>query len=307
MKRIGASFLIGIFFLTVWIPAKTFGQTGQPPAPSVEMQKANGLFNEKKWAEAILAFQSVTKAEPNNGQAWFRLGFSHHSLGQFEAAIEPYRKAIAIGNNPLAMYNLACVHSRLKQTDPAFEWLNKAITAGFLQLQKIQTDTDLENLRSDARYPEIEKAVDKAGNPCKYEPKCRQFDFWIGEWDVTAKGQTVSTSSIQLILGNCVIFENYTNGPYIGKSFNFYDAVLGKWRQTWVDRTGGVIEFAGEFKDGSMRFEGEGHQINGTKSLQRMTFTPLEKDKVRQLGETSTDGGKTWTVSYDFIYVRKNN
>jgi hypothetical protein len=37
----------------------------------------------------------------------------------------------------------------------------------------------------------------------------------------------------------------------------------------------------------------------------KMTFSKLGPDKVRQLGEMSTDGGKTWTVAYDLIYVRK--
>lgn len=307
MRLLRASFLIGLFLAIFWAPPLIQAQTGQPAGPSPEMQKANGLYNEKKWAEAISAFEAVTRTEPQNGQAWFKLGFSNHSLGQFEKAVQAYQKAVAIGKNPLVMYNLACAHSRLKQMDQAFEWLNKAISSGFTQFSNFQNDPDLENVRADSRFQELQKAVDKAANPCKYEAKSREFDFWIGEWEVSARGQKMATSSIQLILGSCVILENYTNGGYTGKSFNYFDAAAGKWHQTWVDAFGGATEFTGEFKDGAMRFEGESHQLNGTKSLQRMTFTPLEKDKVRQLGETSTDGGKTWTVSYDLLYERKKN
>jgi hypothetical protein len=36
-----------------------------------------------------------------------------------------------------------------------------------------------------------------------------------------------------------------------------------------------------------------------------LSFTPLGPDKVRQFEENSSDGGKTWTVGYDFTYVRK--
>jgi hypothetical protein len=36
-----------------------------------------------------------------------------------------------------------------------------------------------------------------------------------------------------------------------------------------------------------------------------MTFFNQGKDQVRQLGEQSTDGGQTWTVSYDLTYRRR--
>jgi hypothetical protein len=40
------------------------------------------------------------------------------------------------------------------------------------------------------------------------------------------------------------------------------------------------------------------------KTLQKMTFFD-QHGTVRQLGETSTDDGKTWTVAYDLVYTRK--
>jgi hypothetical protein len=36
-----------------------------------------------------------------------------------------------------------------------------------------------------------------------------------------------------------------------------------------------------------------------------MTFFNLGRDKVRQLVERTSDGGKQWQVVYDFIYTRK--
>jgi hypothetical protein len=39
--------------------------------------------------------------------------------------------------------------------------------------------------------------------------------------------------------------------------------------------------------------------------IQRMTFHNLGPDKVRQHGENSNDGGKTWTTSFDLEYRRK--
>ena len=143
-------------------------------------------------------------------------------------------------------------------------------------------------------------------SPCVASPQHRQFDFWVGEWDVINKDTKIATSSIQRIVSDCIIFENYSQlDGYTGKSFNFFDAALGKWRQTWVDRMGSVSEFTGEFKDNAMRFEGETHRRDGVKVLRRMTLFNLGPERVRQYSERSLDGGKTWSVAYDFTYLRR--
>jgi len=40
-------------------------------------------------------------------------------------------------------------------------------------------------------------------------------------------------------------------------------------------------------------------------ALVRMTFTPVDRSTVRQLGETSFDAGKSWQTSYDLYYHRR--
>jgi len=163
-----------------------------------------------------------------------------------------------------------------------------------------------------ASINEAQALVQQAQHVCANTPEHRQFDFWIGEWEVrnsegqAGAGQAVGTSSIQRIIDSCVVYENYSEGEdFTGKSFNFYDPTLRKWRQTWVDNTARVSEFVGEYKDGAMRFEGESHLPNGAKVLRHMTLFNLGPDRVRQLSEASRDGGKTWRVNYDYTYVRK--
>ena len=135
----------------------------------------------------------------------------------------------------------------------------------------------------------------------------RQFDFWIGDWDVHVGGQQAGTNTIQLILDGCVLQENWTGSKGgTGKSFNVYDSAKGKWQQTWVDSTGNVLELYGEFKDGVMRLTGENVR-NGKKTLQRLSFFPLEKNRVRQLWEQSQDDGKTWSAVFDGLYIRKGS
>lgn len=141
---------------------------------------------------------------------------------------------------------------------------------------------------------------------CESIPEYRQLDFWVGDWDVTSEGRKVASSSIQRILRGCVIFENYSQGSENeGKSFTFYDSVLKQWRQTWVDHSGVVSEFTGVFKDGSMQLEGVTHRPNGVTIMRRMTLSPMSDGRVRQFSQRSEDGGKTWLLAYDFVYVRR--
>ena len=135
------------------------------------------------------------------------------------------------------------------------------------------------------------------------DPK-RQFDFWIGVWDVTDSGKVIAASTEELTVDSCMLIENYFESDgYTGKSINFFDPYLKKWRQTWVDCQGNVSEFVGEFRDGAMRFEGESHRA-GKKIFRRLTFFNLGPDRVRQYSEASLDGIK-WHVNYDYLYIRK--
>src|SRR5262245_16207650 len=161
------------------------------------------------------------------------------------------------------------------------------------------------NILAQSQQPSSQSNAPPSAKPCGANPEYRQFDFWIGEWDVQAGGQQAGTNSVQLILGKCVVFENWTGARGMnGKSFNVYNVAKGKWQQTWVDDRGVVLELTGEFKDNAMRLAGEVVR-NGQKTLHKLTFFPLEGGRVRQLWESSQDDGKTWSTVFDGLYIKK--
>ena len=135
-------------------------------------------------------------------------------------------------------------------------------------------------------------------------PENRQFDFWIGEWaPQNVQGVTVGTSSIQLILKSCIIFENWNTPVSAGKSFNLYDVKDGKWHQTWVDNSGMLLLLEGQFNGKSMVLEGKTIDQAAKETKHRITWTPNADGSVRQLWE-STDAKGAWTVAFDGLYKR---
>ncbi|MEX1138141.1 MAG: hypothetical protein WEB33_03940 [Bacteroidota bacterium] len=141
--------------------------------------------------------------------------------------------------------------------------------------------------------------------PCS-GPEYRQFDFWIGEWDVVnPKGDTVGASRIEPVEGGCGVLENYaTMRGYSGKSINAYNSARQQWQQFWVDNQGDVLEFAGTLEGNELRYTGESKGQYG-RVLHKLTFFHINRERVRQLWEQSSDEGKTWAVVFDGMYHRK--
>ena len=143
--------------------------------------------------------------------------------------------------------------------------------------------------------------------PCS-APEHRQFDFWLGDWQVSdPSGKPVGENRIVALHGGCVLSENWSGaGGYTGSSLNAYDNDRKLWHQTWMDSGGGVLQIDGKFADGRMTLAGDAPgEKPGEIVRNRITWTPLPDGRVRQLWESSTDGGKTWTTAFDGLYKRK--
>jgi tetratricopeptide (TPR) repeat protein len=275
-----------------------------------ELETADQLYKSEQWEKVVEAYKKLSVKDPSFSLAWMRLGMAYQKLGRLTEAIDALQRAAKTGAPPAQVQlRLAQTYARAGEQDKAFESLNKAVAAGITNVQSILMDSDLVVLRPDKRFEQIISDMQKNATPCRYSPEFRQFDFWLGEWNVEANGQLAGTSSIQLILDDCVIFENWTSRGlsqgYSGKSFNIYNPALKKWEQLWVDNAGGVIKFQGEFKDGELRYAGKTPQADGTTVHERLTFSKLSEDRVRQRWEQSRDGGKSWQVVFDGTYQRR--
>ena len=138
-------------------------------------------------------------------------------------------------------------------------------------------------------------------------PEHRQFDFWIGDWEVTNPvGKPAGRNRIEPILGGCALRETWTGaGGSSGTSYNAWDRQRRRWHQTWVDDGGLVLRLEGGFADGKMVLSGETLDSSGTAVLNRITWQETGPGAVRQLWEVSGDGGKSWRVVFDGRYRKR--
>jgi hypothetical protein len=144
--------------------------------------------------------------------------------------------------------------------------------------------------------------------PCS-SPEHRQFDFWLGDWEVRdPAGKVVGRNHLTSLHKGCAMLENWTGaGGYTGSSLNIYDADRRKWHQTWVDSGGGLLQLEGAWADGSMVLAGVASSPDapGEVTVNRITWRPLPDGRVRQHWETSTDKGRTWKTAFDGFYSKQ--
>lgn len=151
--------------------------------------------------------------------------------------------------------------------------------------------------QDDASVPPTKKTV-----PCS-EPEARQFDFWIGQWEVISNGEVAGHSRITRVHGNCTILEDYDTAPgsYEGKSFNYYDARDASWHQVWVDNSGLRLNLRGGYADKKMILSAA--RIGAaTATIDRISWTDNDDGTVRQQWDVSQDDGATWQNVFDGLY-----
>tara|TARA_R110001606_G_scaffold377951_3_gene537403 strand:+ start:1853 stop:2419 length:567 start_codon:yes stop_codon:yes gene_type:complete len=134
------------------------------------------------------------------------------------------------------------------------------------------------------------------------------FDFWVGEWNVYAPddGPYQGHNSITRAQGGCLISERWSGASgSTGESMNFYDPLVGAWRQVWVS-PGNFIDYTGGLNaDGAMELTGEIHNTgNGVRAPFRGVWTLQEDGSVRQhFQQQGSDG--SWSDWFVGIYVRQ--
>jgi len=199
-------------------------------------------------------------------------------------------------------------HSKAGRVEEAIAALERVTPPAPSVLNQLRTSDDFKALRYNARFQAIVAKL----TPCS-GPQYREFDFWLGEWEVrNAAGQLLGRNRITKRHGGCVVLEEWESaGGGTGSSFNFYDQPTKQWHQFWVDasgtnwlssdKAGNPVTLCGGIRDGAMVMTSHPDTLPAIGQT-RVTFRPLPDGSLRQTFEGSSDGGKTWTASFDGFY-----
>lgn len=151
-----------------------------------------------------------------------------------------------------------------------------------------------------------QQPADSTPPPCS-SAEAAQFDFWIGEWDLTWADSGRGHNSITKPLGNCVIQEQFRDlapNSLVGHSVSVYDPQAKLWRQTWVDNTGAYMTFTGGWENDRMILSRSVTRKDGSEILQRMVFRDITRESFVWDWQSSTDSGKTWAMQWQINYSR---
>jgi len=186
--------------------------------------------------------------------------------------------------------------------------LERLFDEGFSAVRAITADPVLAGLEGRGGYDALIEKMSRRAYPCRYDDAFREFDFWLGDWDVhLPDGQYAGSNTISRDEAGCVLNENWVDARGgTGSSINYVDKRTGEWVQVWNSESGTQIAVRGGLETGGMRLEGEIHYVaSGTTASFRGLWTPLDDGRVRQFFEQSSDGGETWTPWFEGYYSRK--
>ena len=111
-------------------------------------------------------FEGVLDKDPSFYEVMIVLGDLYTKVGRFEDGLAIDEKLYQLNpENPEILYNLACSYSLMNQVDLSYRTIKKAIAHGYADLDHLENDGDLENLRNDRRFQRFFANLVKRSRP----------------------------------------------------------------------------------------------------------------------------------------------
>lgn len=156
------------------------------------------------------------------------------------------------------------------------------------------------------------------------DPSFREFDFWIGEWDVlnrqrrpdgTAWGVTgQATDRVYPVVDGCGIVEHWRGdagqGFVVGYSLRAWNPDSGRWDLVllWPPPEQPVFfTLEGGFRHGRGEFFASRTDADGNEVLTRFTFADVSPVSLRWNNGTSRDGGNSWATTWIMEFSRRDS
>jgi len=280
-------------------------------AQTEQQRAAAQAWNARDWNRVLELYSAIATADTTQPAPHVRMAAALVALNRYA---EAKKEALLAEKRGAAVFQtagwIALADAGAGRIDSAFAQLDRATKNGLLLIPPpADSMPQWAKLKGDPRYATFLTNVDRNARPCMYDDKFKEFDFWVGSWDVRPRQAPLNPparSDITKSNEGCVVHEQWHGLGNSGESYNIYDRTRQKWYQYWVDNFGGLHEYSGVYRDNAMRYEGTTPIGAGSagRVQTRLTFFKMGADTVRQFSESLQPDG-TWGVNYDFIYVRR--
>jgi tetratricopeptide (TPR) repeat protein len=101
-------------------------------------------------------YEKLLSAYPDFADVLIPLGNAYTRLGHYEKGLQIDQRLIQLrGTDPLTWYNLGCSYSLLHRVDESLNALRRAIELGYNDVEYLQRDPDLVNVRRSSKYREL--------------------------------------------------------------------------------------------------------------------------------------------------------
>lgn len=130
--------------------------SNQNTAPDFNFTIQNPLF-QKEGEEFIISFyEGILKRSPYLADCLKYLGNAYTAKGMYGKGLEIDKQLSRLEpNDSEVIYNLACSYSLLKKTNLAIQSLTRAFNLGYNDIEHLEKDSDMNNIRHDKRYIEL--------------------------------------------------------------------------------------------------------------------------------------------------------
>jgi hypothetical protein len=259
-------------------------------------------------ADVVEEYAELVDSDSTDGRAWYQLAGDARDAGRTDIAASALDMAQQYEFSPLAIgLERARVAVLDDRPEAAIAALQAIADSGFTSVRALTNDEIINSLAGNAAYDGLVATMAEQAYPCEHLERFRDFDFWIGDWEVRgASGQLAGYNTIRAEQHGCVITEFWTDiFGGTGMSINYLDDSTGQWTQVWTAESGSQIIIKGGLTDEGMSLVGTLHGVGGdTTSPFRGLWTPLPDGRVRQFFEQSNDDGETWTPWFEGFYSR---
>ncbi|WP_169976675.1 tetratricopeptide repeat protein [Tautonia rosea] len=265
---------------------------------------AEQAFYQGDYERATALYRTIVHEQPGNGQAWARLAYATHEMGQYEVALDLHERAAGFEENRTSsQFKIGCALARLGRIEEALEALEEAVRFGYRDRSWCEQEADLAVLRDSERFSRV---LNRMGPPPEGKG---ELDFWTGYWIARdpSSGRPRGHVSVQRVEGGHVYQEQWSEySGHSGRGMLYFDPTDGLWCLDRVDNQGRIQRLRGEREGDALVLNGELIYRSGQVQPLRVVLEPTSGSGLMLASHVSEDGGENWVPFSETLLNRDN-